>query len=170
MFKIRSMTNGDADDVLSIYAEGLKTGHATFEQDAPDWERFDNGKLTAPRLIAECDTGDVLGWAVLSPVNARCVYGGVAEVTIFVSANARKQGVGKALLNALIKASEDEGLWTLQSSILAENTGSIRLHEQCGFTHLGVRKGLGKMSYGPMVGKWRDVVLMEKRSSVVGVD
>ncbi|WP_417486374.1 GNAT family N-acetyltransferase [Maricaulis sp.] len=170
MTTLRTMTPADAPDVLAIYAEGIATGHATFESAAPDWVHFDDGKLAAPRLVAVDGDGVVTGWAALSPVSSRCVYGGVGEVSVYVAEAARGQGLGRTLLEALIEASEAEGLWTLTAGIFAENTASIRLHGQCGFGRLGVRRGLGKMGHGPMAGQWRDVVQMERRSTVVGVD
>jgi len=164
------MTPADAPAVLAIYAGGIATGHATFESAAPDWVHFDDSKLAAPRLVAVDGEGAIAGWAALSPVSSRCVYGGVGEVSVYVAASARGQGLGRVLLEALVLASEAEGLWTLTAGIFAENTASIRLHEQCGFERLGVRRRLGKMNHGPMAGQWRDVVQMERRSSVVGVD
>ena len=170
MTTIRPLTREDADSVLRIYQEGIETGHATFERETPDWAKFDAGKLSNPRLVAEDERGEVVGWAVLSPMSSRCVYGGVAELTIYVAGAARGQGIGKALLTALVKASEDEGLWTLVAGILRENEASIRLHEACGFELLGYRKRIGKMGFGPMQGQWRDIAWMERRSDVVGVD
>ncbi|OLF73164.1 phosphinothricin acetyltransferase [Maricaulis sp. W15] len=170
MTTLRTMTPADAADVLAIYAEGIATGHASFESAAPDWVHFDDSKLAAPRLVALDADGAVTGWAALSPVSSRCVYGGVGEVSVYVAEAARGQGLGRTLLQALIEASEAEGLWTLTAGIFAENTASIRLHEQCGFERLGVRRGLGKMGHGPMAGQWRDVVQMERRSDLVGVD
>lgn len=169
MTQIRDLRSADANAVLAIYQEGIDTGHATFEASAPDWDQFDSGKMTKPRLVALDAADRVIGWAVLSPVSGRCVYGGVAEVIVYVAAKARGQGVGRALLEVLVEGSEAAGIWTLQASIFVENTGSIALHEVCGFDLLGTRKGLGKMSFGPMTGQWRDVVLMERRSEVVGV-
>jgi L-amino acid N-acyltransferase YncA len=169
MSMIRNMTPDDRDAVLAIYQSGIDTGHATFESQAPDWAHFDEGKLSEPRLVAK--SGDTLvGWAALSPVSSRCVYGGVGEVTVYVDSVARGEGIGGALLAALISASEAAGIWTLQSGIFVENTASIKIHEKHGFEHMGVRRGLGKMSYGPMAGHWRDVLMMERRSKVVGVD
>lgn len=168
--KLRTMTSADAPAVLAIYAEGIATGHATFESAAPDWAHFDESKLPAPRLVALDDEGGVTGWAALSPVSSRCVYGGVGEVSVYVAETARGQGLGRTLLRALIEGSEAEGLWTLTAGIFVENEASIRLHEQCGFDRLGVRRGLGKMGHGPMAGQWRDVVQMERRSTVVGID
>ncbi|PWE16468.1 N-acetyltransferase [Marinicauda salina] len=167
--RIREMRETDADAVLAIYAEGVETGHATFESEPPDWNEFDASKMAAPRLVAE-DDGAVLGWAVLSPVSDRCVYGGIGEVTVYVSKAARGRGVGKALLEAMVAASEAEGIWTLQAGIFPENESSVRLHERCGFRVVGRRERVGRMGYGPLAGRWRDTLLLERRSDVVGVD
>lgn len=164
------MSAGDADQVLAIYQAGINTGHATFERCAGEWPAFDAGKLETPRLVAVDDEDRVLGWAVLSPTSSRCVYGGVAEVTIYVASRAQGQGVGKTLLDALVQASEAAGIWKLVAGIMVENEASIILHERCGFESLGVRKRLGKMGFGPMEGEWRDVLLLERRSDVAGVD
>ncbi len=164
------MSADDADQVLAIYQAGINTGHATFERSAGEWPAFDAGKLETPRLVAVDEDDRVLGWAVLSPTSSRCVYGGVAEVTIYVASRAQGQGVGKTLLDALVQASEAAGIWTLVAGIMVENEASIILHERCGFERLGVRKRLGKMGFGPMEGEWRDVLQMERRSDVVGVD
>ena len=164
------MSADDADQVLAIYQAGINTGHATFESSAGEWPPFDAGKLERPRLVAVDENDRVLGWAVLSPTSSRCVYGGVAEVTIYVSTRAQGRGVGRRLLEALVEASEAAGIWTLVAGIMVENEASIILHERCGFERLGVRKRLGKMGFGPMEGHWRDVLLLERRSDVVGVD
>lgn len=166
---LRPMKAPDAAAVLAIYGEGIATGHATFESHVPDWAHFDAGKMASPRLVAELN-GQVAGWAALSPVSSRCVYGGVGEVSVYVAGAARGRGIGRALLEALVAASEAEGIWMLNAGIFTENTASIALHEGCGFKRLGVQKGLGKMGHGPMAGQWRDVLLMQRRSEVVGVD
>ena len=163
------MRETDAEAVLAIYAEGIATGHATFESEPPDWAGFDAGKLAAPRLVAE-DDGTLLGWAALSPVSDRCVYGGIGEVTVYVGEAARGRGVGKALLEAMVEASEAAGIWSLQAGIFPENAGSVRLHERCGFRVVGKRERVGRMGYGPLAGRWRDTLLLERRSAVVGVD
>lgn len=157
------MTGDDWPAVHRIYREGIATGHATFETEAPPWEAWDAAHLEEPRLVAEED-GEVVGWAALSPVSDRCVYGGVAEVSVYVAEGARGRGVGLSLLSELVLASEEEGIWTLQAGIFPENRASIHIHERCGFRTLGVRERLGEMD-----GEWRDVVLMERRSDVVGV-
>lgn len=144
--------------VRAIYLEGIATGNATFQQSAPAWEEWDAGHLADCRLVAmEGDT--VCGWAALSPVSQRPVYAGVAEVSIYVAADWRGKGVGRALLTELVAASEKAGLWTLQAGIFPENEASIELHERCGFRVVGVRERLGCME-----GRWRDVVLMERRA------
>jgi phosphinothricin acetyltransferase len=149
-------------EVQAIYRQGIATGQATFESDAPEWEAWDRQHLRAPRLVALGPEG-IVGWAALSPVSSRCVYGGVAEVSVYVAAAARGRGVGRALLQALVAASEEVGLWTLQAGIFPENTASIALHRACGFRIVGVRERLGQMG-----GIWRDVALMERRSAIVG--
>ncbi|MHA6289497.1 GNAT family N-acetyltransferase [Maricaulis sp. CAU 1757] len=169
MTRIRTMRDGDAQAVLAVYGAGLAGGHASFEAAVPDWADFDAAKLPEPRLVAERG-GVVVGWAALSPVSSRCVYGGVAEVSVYVAPEAAGQGVGRLLLEALVGASEAAGLWTLTAGVFAENEASLRLHARCGFERLGVRRGLGRMNYGPMAGRWRDVVQLERRSTVVGVD
>lgn len=158
------MAAGDRERVLEIYAEGIATGDATFETEVPGWEAWDRSHLDACRLVAEAD-GRVVGWAALSPVSDRCVYGGVAEVSVYVGADARGRGVGTGLLEALVESSEEEGIWTLQAGIFPENEGSVDLHRRCGFRVVGRREKLGKLG-----GQWRDVLLMERRSDAVGVD
>jgi phosphinothricin acetyltransferase len=167
---IREMRASDANAVLTIYREGIATGHATFESEPPDWTGFDAKRLKAPRLVAENDQGVVVGWAVASGVSDRCVYSGVVESTIYVSAVARGRGVGRTLLQAFLRAAEKDGIWTVQAGAFVENTASIRLHEACGYRMVGTRKALGKMTFGPMAGQWRDVALMEYRSQTVGVE
>jgi phosphinothricin acetyltransferase len=161
---IRPLVATDYPRVRGIYMEGIATGHATFETGAPEWEGWDRKFLKKCRLVAELD-GEVLGWAGLSPVSDRCVYGGVGEVAVYVAGEARGKGIGTRLLEALITASEDAGLWTLQAGIFPENVGSVRIHEKCGFRVIGKRERLGKMG-----GRWRDVLLLERRSDRVGVD
>ena len=147
-----------------IYEEGIATGHATFETAAPSWQEWDASHLEAPRLAA-CDGDQILGWAALSPVSSRCVYGGVAEVSVYVSVASRGRGVGTLLLEALIRESEEQGIWTLQAGIFPENTASVSVHRKLGFAEVGRRERLGKLK-----GQWRDVLLLERRSTTVGVD
>jgi phosphinothricin acetyltransferase len=158
------MTSDDWPSVRGIYEEGIGTGHATFELRAPAWEVWDGSHVVCCRLVAEDDAG-LAGWAALSRVSARAVYAGVAEVSVYVAARARGRGVGRELLAALITESEAQGFWTLQAGIFPENAGSIALHERCGFRVVGRREGLGCMD-----GHWRDVLLLERRSSRVGAE
>lgn len=159
----------DAEEVLRIYGEGIATGNSTFEAQAPPWSRWDEGHLRSPRLVAR-KSARLLGWAALSPVSGRCVYSGVAEVSVYVAAEARGRGVGGKLLLGLIAASEAQGIWTLQAGVFPENQASLALIKSCGFRAIGIRERLGRMSYGPLAGTWRDVVLLERRSKTVGID
>ena len=156
------MTADDWGAVREIYREGIATGNATFEKTDPDWEKWDAGHLRCCRLVPRAD-GRVLGWAALSPVSARAVYAGVAEVSVYVAGWAHGRGVGSALLRALIQASEENGIWTLQASIFPENEPSIAIHRKCGFRVVGTRERIGLMD-----GRWRDTLLMERRSAIVG--
>ena len=157
------MTAQDWDAVRSIYLEGIATGNATFETGAPDWENWDAGHLRHSRLAARRN-GAVAGWAALSPVSGRCVYAGVAEVSVYVAAAARGQGAGRQLLASLIVESEKNGIWTLQAGIFPENAASVGLHGAAGFRVVGRRERIGQLE-----GRWRDVLLMERRSAVIGV-
>ncbi|QEC67688.1 N-acetyltransferase [Panacibacter ginsenosidivorans] len=148
--------------VKKIYEEGIATGNATFQTTPPSWEEWDKDHLTTARFLA-LDNHEITGWAALTPVSGRCVYAGVAEVSVYVAAAARGKGVGKILLQALIKAAEENGLWTLQAGIFPENIASIKLHESNGFRIIGTREKIGKMH-----GLWRDTVLLERRSKMVG--
>jgi len=160
---IGPMAAEDWPAVRDIYLEGIATGDATFETSAPDQEAWDARHLRCCRLIARSADG-VLGWAALSPVSARPVYAGIAEVSVYVAARARGSGVGTMLLNGLVASSEENGIWTLQASIFPENRASIALHEKAGFRVLGRRERIGCMA-----GRWRDTILMERRSARVGV-
>lgn len=164
MVQIKPLLPGNWEDVKRIYEEGITTGNATFQTSAPSWEEWDSSHLQSCRLIA-MDENKVIGWAALSPVSGRCVYAGVAEVSVYVAREARRKGVGKKLLEALIKESEKNNLWTLQAGIFPENISSIKIHEACGFRLIGRREKIGKMN-----GKWRDTILLERRSNLVGVD
>jgi phosphinothricin acetyltransferase len=158
------MTSKDWHTVANIYEDGIATGVATFETNIPTYEAWDNAHLKTCRIVA-LKNQQVVGWAALSPVSSRCVYGGVAEVSVYISQNYRGLGIGKLLMTQLILESEAEGLWTLQSGIFPTNTGSIKLHEAVGFRYIGKRERVGKLH-----GKWVDNVLYERRSTVVGVD
>ena len=160
---VEGMESGDWLAVRAIYQEGIATGMATFETEAPDQATWDAEHLPACRLVARSEH-QVVGWAALAPISNRCVYGGVAEVSVYVTASAQGKGVGKALLHALVDASEEAGIWTLQAGIMAENEASIALHRVCGFRRVGYRERLGQHH-----GLWRDVILMERRSQIVGV-
>lgn len=160
---IEPMLAGDWPRVEAIYREGIASGLATFETTTPDWVTWDRNHLSACRLVAR-RVGQVIGWAALSPVSSRKVYAGVTEVSIYVAAEAQGQGIGKRLLNALVEASERAGIWTLQAGIFAKNTASITLHTACGFRVVGTRERLGCRD-----GVWHDVVLMERRSPLVGL-
>jgi len=161
--RIRDLTPADWPAVRDIWAEGIATGHATFEAEPPSWESFDAGRLPDVRLVLE-DDGAVLGWAAVSPVSTRPVYRGVVEHSLYLAAAARGRGHGARLLASLIDRCEEAGIWTIQSTIFPENTASLALHERLGFTVVGTRRRIGLMSYGPLAGQWRDTVLMEYRS------
>lgn len=170
---IDQMRASDWEQVRAIYIEGIRTGDATFETEAPNWERWDEGHLPFARLVMRdgdavregrvVREGDaVLGWAALSPVSKREVYRGVAEVTVYVAETARGRGIGRALLEALIAESERNGVWTLQASIFPENTASVELHRRCGFREVGRRERIARLH-----GVWRDTLLFERRSVAV---
>jgi len=160
--ELAPMTPDDWESVREIYREGIATGNATFENSAPDWKTWDARHLPSCRWIARA--GDtVLGWAALSPVSARAVYAGVAEVSVYVAGRARGCGVGSALLSALVAASGENGIWTLQASIFPENASSIAIHRKSGFRAVGTREAIGFMD-----GRWRDTILMERRSAIAG--
>ncbi|NUT19840.1 MAG: N-acetyltransferase [Hamadaea sp.] len=161
---IRAMTEADADDVLRIYQAGLDTGQASFEIDAPSWEKFNTGRLPGHRHVAELD-GRVVGWVAVSAVSPRPVYAGVVEHSVYVDPGVRGKGVGVALLRALFVSTEAAGIWTIQSGVFPENTASLRLHERTGFRVIGTRERVGRHGdHG-----WRDVLLLERRSRVAGI-
>jgi L-amino acid N-acyltransferase YncA len=153
----------DWPEVAAIYAEGIATGNATFETAPPTWERWDRSHLLDHRLVARAGDGEVLAWAALAPVSDRCVYAGVAENSIYVAEAARGMGVGRRLLTALLEGSEQAGIWTIQTGIFPENTSSLALHRHCGFRVVGVRERIGQLH-----GRWRDVLLLERRSARIG--
>ena len=167
MFSIEPMTADDWAEVRIIYADGIATGDATLEREAPDWNHFDRSHRPLCRLVARAEAGGpVLGWTALSKYSPRRVYAGIAWESIYVGADARGQGVGRALLEALIEASEAAGFWTLFAGVLAENTASLVLHERVGFRRIGVQRRMGRDARG----NWRDVVLLERRSDAVGIE
>ena len=150
--------------VKTIYESGIATGIATFETEAPDWGKWDAGHLIVGRLVATINN-KVVGWTALSPVSSRCVYEGVAEISVYVSDRQRGKGVGKKLLKQLIKESEAAGFWTLQAGIFTDNTASVKLHQSVGFRIIGFREKIGKLH-----GIWKDNYILERRSKFVGID
>ena len=160
---IRPLVATDWEVVRAIYLEGIESGDATFETDVPEWETWDASRLEVGRIVAEAD-GRVVGFAALSPTSKRPVYAGVAEVMVYVAGDARGRGIGGVLMQALVEASEDAGIWTLQASVFPENQASIRAHLRVGFRELGRRERIAQFHDG----RWRDTVVLERRSSVVG--
>ena len=160
--EIRDLTPLDWGEVARIFEDGIRTGDATFETRAPAWAEWDAAH-TEHRLVAELD-GEVVAWAALSPVSERCCYSGVAESSVYVAARARGRGVGRELLEELIRRSEAAGIWTLQAGVFPENEASLAVHRRCGFREVGRRERLGKLN-----GAWRDVLLLERRSPTVGL-
>jgi len=162
-FIITPMRAEDWPAVERIYLEGIATGNATFETESPGWEKWNANHHAHSRLVAR-DDHSVLGWAALSPISGRSVYAGVAEVSVYVADSAKGKGIGKALLRDLIQQSEQHGMWTLQASIFPENVASIELHKALGFRELGGRERIAKLA-----DRWRDTVILERRSPVVGI-
>lgn len=158
---IRKMQKSDWSSVQSIYIEGIRTGTATFETNVPEWMEWNKNHLRDCRIVIS-DSSIIYGWAALSPVSQRDVYSGVAEVSIYIKESERGKGIGKKLLEELIKSSEKAGIWTLQAAIFPENEASIHLFKKCGFRVIGYREKIGKLN-----GIWKDVVLMERRSKII---
>jgi len=161
--EIKELIKDDFPELIEIYQQGLATNIATFQNDQPAWEEWNKGHLANCR-IGIFENNIMLGWAALTPVSGRCVYAGVAELSIYIAAESRGKGIGILLMHELIVQSEAHGIWTLQSGIFAENKISIKLHEKCGFRTVGYREKIGQKN-----GIWKDTVLMERRSKVVGV-
>jgi L-amino acid N-acyltransferase YncA len=159
------MSADDWPSVARIYEEGVATGNATFEHTVPGWEEWRSARVDDPCLVAREESGVVLGWAALTRVSPRAVYSGVGEVGVYVDPRHVRRGIGRLLLGALIESSERAGFWTLQAGIFPENEASIALHESCGFRLVGRRERVGRM----VDGRWRDVMLYERRSDTVGV-
>ncbi|SCL32101.1 phosphinothricin acetyltransferase [Micromonospora rhizosphaerae] len=159
---VRPMTSDDADRVLAIYQAGLDGGNASFETTAPTWTTFDEGKLPDHRLVAVDADDTVVGWVAVSPTSSRAVYAGVVEHSVYVDPAARGRGVARLLLDALIASTEAAGIWTIQSGVFSENTASLTLHQRAGFRVIGIRERVGRHH-----GRWRDVVLLERRSPVI---
>ncbi|MEJ3655463.1 GNAT family N-acetyltransferase [Actinomycetes bacterium KLBMP 9759] len=165
---IRPMNAADADQVLAIYRAGLDTGDASFETDVPAWEVFDAARLAEHRLVAvDTGSGQVLGWIAASAVSSRCVYRGVVEHSVYVHPDAARRGIGAALLRAFVDSTETAGIWTIQTGIFPENAGSLALHRAAGFTTVGVRRRIGCHRFAGGR-RWRDVVFLERRSTVAG--
>src|SRR6266536_844667 len=161
---IEDLRSDDWEQVKKIYLEGITTGQATFETEAPSWEAWDASHLACARFVARGEDA-IRGWAALSPVSKRRAYTGVAEVSIYVAREHRKSGIGRALLEQLIAESEQQGLWTLQAVVFPENEATLALHRSCGFREVGRRE---KIAQGN--GVWRDTILLERRSSIIGVN
>ncbi|WP_371503195.1 GNAT family N-acetyltransferase [Kitasatospora sp. NBC_00374] len=157
------MTADHAEQVLAVYQAGIDEGNATFETTTPTWEAFDAAKLAGHRFVALDRDATVLGWVAASGVSDRCAYAGVVEHSVYVRPAARGRGVGRRLLEALIASTEEAGIWTIQSGVFPENTASLALHERAGFRVIGTRERIGRHH-----GTWRDVLLIERRSPVVG--
>jgi len=162
--EILSINKNHYPDIAAIYQQGINTGMATFETSAPSWESWNENKLQHSRIIA-FENSEALGWAALSKASSRCVYEGVAEVSIYIAENHRGKGVGKILMEHLIRESEDNGIWTLQSGMFPENEATIALHKLFGFRIIGYREKIGKLN-----GVWKDSVIMERRSTIVGTE
>ncbi len=160
---VETMTSEDWPAVRLIYLEGILSGQATFEEEAPQWPEWNAAHLQIGRLVARTDEGPS-GWAALRPVSPRACYRGVAEVSVYVSAKTQRQGIGRSLLRELIRVSEENGIWTLQGSIFPENHASQKMCDACGFRQIGRRKHIAKLN-----GLWRDTVLVERRSTSAGV-
>lgn len=162
--EIISIEKHHYQDIANIYKQGIETGVATFETSVPTWETWNDSKLLHSRFVA-VDHNEVLGWIALSKVSSRCVYEGVAEVSIYIAENRRGKGVGKILMENVIKESEAHGIWTLQSGMFVENEATIALHKMFGFRIVGYREMIGKLR-----GVWKNTVMMERRSKVIGID
>lgn len=162
--ELRPFKKEDWATVAEIYRQGIETGNATFQKEVPNWESWDLGHLKTCRIVAFIDN-EIIGWAALTPVSGRCVYAGVAEVSVYVASKNKGQKTGTKLLESLIAESESEGLWTLQAGIFPENIASLKIHENLGFRKVGFREKIGKMN-----NIWRDTILLERRSKIVGTE
>lgn len=165
-FTVENMKKEDFDEMMRIYEEGIKTGISTFQTEAPTFEEWDNGHIKECRMVARSKE-DILGWVALSKIFSREVYNGFLEVSIYIDEKYRGNGVGQALLNSVVEESEKHGFWALESLIIKENTGSIALHEKCGFRKVGYWEKAGKMPHNNF---WYDVVVMERRSKTIGIN
>lgn len=160
---IEEMKPDDWEAVSQIYYEGILTKNATFQNEVPTWDEWNESHLKSCRIVAKSQ-GIIVGWAALSPISKRPVFKGVAEDSVYIKDGYRGQGVAKTLMNHLIKQSEIEGIWTLEAKIFPENKESVALHEKFGFISVGIREKIGQM----VSGQWRDIVVMERRSKIVG--
>ncbi|MGW0434877.1 N-acetyltransferase family protein [Micromonospora sp. NPDC003197] len=160
--RLAPMTSAHAEQVLAIYAAGIATGNATFETEPPSWAAFDAGRLADHRYVALTTDGTVTGWIACTQVSSRPAYSGVVEHSVYVHPDHGGQGIGRILLHALITSTEAAGIWTIQSGIFPDNTASLALHQRCGFRIIGVRERVGRHH-----GRWRDVILLERRSPIV---
>lgn len=158
----RSMKKEDWTSIAEIYKQGIETSNATFQRDIPSWDEWNSGHLKVCRIVAAIDD-EIIGWAALTAVSSRIVYAGVAEVSVYVSYHFQGQKIGSSLLESLITESEKEGFWTLQAGIFPENLPSLKIHENLGFRKVGFREKIGNMN-----GIWRDTILLERRSKIVG--
>lgn len=170
MTAVRTLTPADWPAVEQIYAQGIDDGEATFEVATPSWDAFDAARLPDLRLVAVHADGTVLGWVAASAVSSRPAYRGVVEHSVYVDRGARGRGVGRLLLDAFVRESEDAGIWTIQSSIFPENAASLRLHEAAGFRVVGRRERIARSGAGRHAGAWRDTLLIERRSARVAAD
>lgn len=164
-YQIEKMNASDWVRIKEIYEDGIKTGKATFQTQAPTWEEWNNAHLQDCRYVARSG-GRTVGWIALSPTSSRNCYSGVVEVSVYVDSQHKKKGIGTALLQQAVRCSEENGIWTLYCSITKENTESIALHKKCGFREIGFREKIAKMQDG----LWHDTVLLERRSRVVGCE
>jgi L-amino acid N-acyltransferase YncA len=161
-FLIQEMLPADWERVRAIYLAGIATGQATFETQAPSWEEWNAAHLVVGRLVAR-NRETIIGWAAMSPVSMRRAYEGVAEVSVYVAQDRRGEGIGRTLLAALISESEQNGIWTLQAAVFPENEATVALHRGCGFREVGRRERISKLN-----GVWRDTILLERRSQLIG--
>jgi phosphinothricin acetyltransferase len=167
--QIESMTSTDWPEVKHIYQQGIETGNATFASSPPmSWQEWQSEHIESCSIVARSEAA-IGGWAALTPVSSRCIYAGVAEVSIYISEGNRGLGIGSQLLEALLQRSEANGIWTLQAGIFPENQASILLHKKLGFKEIGLREKIGRMAFGKYKDVWRDVLLMERRSQRVGI-
>jgi phosphinothricin acetyltransferase len=160
--ELRPLKKDDWPSVAEIYKQGIITGNATYEKDIPTWDAWDSAHLKMCRIVATVGE-EIVGWAALTKVSGRCIYAGVAEVSVYVASLFKGQKVGTKLLESLISESEQKGFWTLQAGIFPENIASLKLHKNLGFRKVGFREKIGKMN-----GRWRDTILLERRSKIVG--